>query len=459
MTTPTRVRFAPSPTGRIHIGNARTALMNLFLARRDGGAFVLRYDDTDAARSTAEFADAILEDLRWLGIEPDEIERQSERSALHDKRASELRERGLLYPCYETPDELERRRRRLLARGRPPVYDRAALKLADDERAQLEADGRRPHWRFLLPNHGGDPHETRRTEITWNDMMAGQQTVDISSMSDPVLVREDGTYLYTLPSICDDIDLRITHVVRGADHITNTGAQIAIFRGLGSEPPTFGHHNLLADADGAGLSKRLGSLSIAQLREDGFEPEAVAAMAVLTGTSADVHAATPTSLARTFQAAQVSRSPARFDPAELAAVNRAFVHELPFEEARPRLAQDVAAAGEPFWLAVRANCDRLEDAAKWLDVVAGRFDPPPAEDAELIAAAQQTLPPEPWDGDVWTRWTEAVKARTGRKGRALFLPLRLALTGLDHGPELADLLPLIGRERTEARLQTAQSGK
>ena len=455
----TTVRFAPSPTGRLHIGNARTALLNLFIKLNGQGTFVLRFDDTDAARSTAEFADGIVEDLRWLGVEPDVTVRQSERAALHDARAQDLRERGLLYPCYETPDELERRRRRLMARNRPPIYDRAALNLSDDERQELEANGRKPHWRFLLPNFESDPHETRRTEIVWDDLMAGRQVVDIASMSDPVLVREDGSYLYTLPSVVDDVDLGITHVVRGADHITNTGAQIAIFRALGAEAPSFGHHNLLADADGGGLSKRLGSLAIANLRQDGFEPEAVAAMAALTGTSADVRAAPVAELAQRFDPSAVSRSPARFDPEELAAVNRALVHDLPFADARKRLPDDVAGAGEDFWLAVRANCARMADAKVWLDVVEGRFDAPTLDDPDLVAAALEHAPPAPWTAETWKAWTDAVKAATGRKGRALFMPLRIALTGLDHGPELADLLPLIGRERAMERLRAVQFGK
>lgn len=464
MTNPTshpsaRLRFAPSPTGRIHIGNARTALMNFALARRTGGTFVLRFDDTDGARSTAEFATAIREDLAWLGAEPNEVVRQSERIARHDARADALRERGLLYPCYETPDELERRRRRLMARGRPPIYDRAALKLTDGERQVLEAEGRRPHWRFLLPNHDGDPFAPQRTEIAWDDVMAGPQVVDIASMSDPVLVREDGSYLYTLPSVVDDVELGVSHVVRGADHITNTGAQIALFRALGAEPPTFGHHNLLADADGGGLSKRLGSLSIAQLRDDGLEPEAVAAMALLTGTSNDVRAAPLPELVEAFDPASVSRSAARFDPDELRAVNRAFVHEMPFDVARSRLPARVAEVGEAFWLAVRANCERLGDAAGWLDIVEGRFDPTgSADDAAVIAAARETMPPPPWSGDVWRDWTTAVRERTGAKGKALFMPLRRALTGLDHGPELADLLPIIGPERAAERLAFAAGG-
>ena len=455
----TRYRFAPSPTGRIHIGNARTALMNWLLALRDGGTFVLRYDDTDAERSTHEFAEGIAYDLEWLGVTPHETAWQSRRSQLHDEKADALRKAGLLYPCYETPDELDRRRKRLAARGLPPVYDRAALRLDADEREKLEAEGRRPHWRFLLPNFENDPFSPRRTEMRWDDVMAGPQVVDLASMSDPVLVRGDGTYLYTLPSVVDDIDLGITHVVRGADHITNTGAQIALFRALGTEPPAFGHHNLLADADGRGLSKRLGSLSIEQLRESGLEPEAVAAMAVLTGTSEPVRAQPVSALAETFEPSIVSHSPARFDPDELASVNRAFVHAMPYEAARPRLVAANADGVEAFWSVVRANCDRVADAKQWLDVLEGRFDRPTfePEDAVYLTQARDQLPPEPWGDDVWSLWTGALKRETGRKGRALFQPLRLALTGRTDGPELADMTRLLGRDEVERRL--AQLGK
>ena len=446
--TPSRLRFAPSPTGDLHIGNARTAIINRLLADH----FILRFDDTDAERSTVAFAEGIERDLRWLGIVPDEIVRQSERFALYDARADELRERGLLYACYETPDELDRKRKRLASRGRPPVYDRAALKLSDDERAALEAEERQPHWRFLLPNHDGDPFAPHRADVRFHDAILGEQTVDLASMSDPVLVRADGTYLYTLPSVADDIDLRVTDVVRGADHVANTGVQIALFEALGAKPPRFAHHNLLQDAAGEGLSKRSGSLSLAVLRDEGMEPEAVAAMAVLTGTSEPVHAAPLDRLRDTFRPEIVSHSPARFAPDELRAVNRAWIHELPWSAVADRF-EGEAGADEALWNAVRANLERVADFRDWLRIRLGPVEPA-ADDAFLGKAADAL--PEEWNAGTWGAWTTALKERTDRRGKALFMPLRLALTGLDHGPELGDLLPLIERDEVLRRLQRAK---
>ena len=436
------VRFAPSPTGFLHIGNARTALLNALFARREGGTFVLRLDDTDLARSREEFAKAIREDLAWLGVPPDREVRQSDRFPLYAAAAERLKAAGRLYSAYETPDELEFRRKRQLARGLPPVYDRAALKLSEDDRRQLEAEGRRPHWRFLLD---------RRT-VAWTDLVRGDSHVDCASLSDPVLVREDGTYLYTLPSVVDDVDLSVTHVIRGEDHVTNTAVQIQIFEALGAPPPAFAHHNLLTTASGEGLSKRLGHLSLKGLREAGFEPQAVASLAVLVGSAEAVRPVKdPAELARLVDFAHISRAPARFDEAELDELNARLVHDMPFAEARPRLKALGIGGGEAFWLAVRANLGKVAHAAGWWRVVAGPIAPV-IEDADFAAKASALLPPEPWDEGTWRTWTDAVKAATGRKGRALFMPLRLALTGLDHGPELAALLPLIGPERARRRL-------
>ncbi len=450
------VRFAPSPTGHIHIGNARTALFNALLARQNQGQFVLRLDDTDTARSREEYADAIIADLRWLGIEPVRIERQSARVALYDAAAEKLKEAGLLYPCYETPDELDRRRKRRRARGLPPVYDRSALKLTSEERAALEAEGRKPHWRFLLPNFESDPFETRRSDVTWMDLCRGEQAVDLASLSDPVLQREDGTYLYTLPSVVDDIDLAMTHVVRGEDHVANTAVQIAIFKALGAEPPVFGHHNLLTTASGEGLSKRSGALSIGSLREQGLEPMTVASLAVLIGTSEAVEPkADLDALAASFDLSGVSRAPARFDPTDLPALNARLLHHLPAGAVRDRLVALGVPADktEAFWAAVSGNLERFGDAKDWWQVVSGPLTPViEADDAEFLKTAATVLPAEPWDGETWKAWTNAVKAETGRKGKGLFMPLRKALTGLDHGPELARLLPLIGRQNTLDRL-------
>jgi glutamyl-tRNA synthetase len=436
------VRFAPSPTGHIHIGNTRVALLNALYARREGGTFVLRFDDTDVARSKKEYADSIETDLKWLGIAPDVIVRQSDRFDLYDAAAERLKAVGRLYPCYETQEELEFRRKRQLARGLPPIYDRAALKLTDEDRAKLEQEGRKPHWRFRL-----EP-----TNVTWDDLVRGHCHVDCGSLSDPVLVREDGTYLYTLPSVVDDIELKVTHVIRGEDHVTNTAVQIQIFEALGAAVPTFAHHSLLITASGEGLSKRLGHLSIKGLRDAGLEPQSVASLAVLVGSAEAVRpVADLNELARLIDFSHISRAPAKFDESELEHLNARLIHEMPYEAARERLAQLDADAGEAFWLAVRGNLTKVQDAVEWARVVSGPVTPV-IEDKAFIEAATNVLPPTPWDAATWKAWTEAVKTATGVKGKALFMPLRLALTGLDHGPELGALLPLIGPERAMARL-------
>lgn len=438
------VRFAPSPTGRIHIGNARTALLNGLFARKAGGTFILRFDDTDVERSRQEYADAIAVDLRWLGITPDLTVRQSDRFALYDAAAARLRAQGQLYPCYETAEELDRRRKRQQARGLPPVYDRAALDLSEADRARLEADGRKPHWRFKLA----------WTTVTWTDLIRGESRIDCASLSDPVLIREDGTYLYTLPSVADDLDLAVTHIIRGEDHVTNTAVQIQLFEALGGAAPVFGHHNLLTTASGEGLSKRSGALSIGGLREAGVESLAVAALAVLTGSSDAVHPVKSLDeLAGIFDFAHISRNPARFDPAEVETLSARTIHGLPFEAVAARLAV-LGIAGdkaEAFWLAVRGNLERLDEAVIWWRVIEGPVEPV-IEDAAFLAEALDVLPLEPWDSTLWAAWTGAIKAKTGRKGKALFHPLRLALTGRDTGPELAALLPLTGRAKVAARL-------
>ena len=445
----TLVRFAPSPTGYLHIGNARPALLNALFARRTGGRFLLRLDDTDAERSTEVFADAIREDLAWLGIAPDLFARQSARKAQHDAAAERLRAAGRLYPCYETPEELERRRRRQLGRGQPPIYDRAALVLTDEERAALEEEGRRPHWRFLL--------EART--VSWDDLVRGPAHVDCASLSDPVLIRADGSYLYTLPSVVDDADLGVTHVIRGEDHVTNTGVQVQIFEALGAPIPIFGHHNLLTTADGEGLSKRLGHLSLRGLREAGYEPAAVRSLAVLTGSAESVRAVPDLdTLAELVDLGEISRAPARFDPAELDGLNARLVHAMPYAEVADRLADlgIPADMAEAFWRAVQPNLGRVSEAAEWWRVIVGPVEPVLTEPA-VLAAAQDSLPPEPFGLETWKAWTTEVRARTGAKGRSLFMPLRLALTGLEHGPDLAGLLPLIGRDRAARRLAGARA--
>lgn len=439
----TTVRYAPSPTGRLHIGNARPALMNWLFAKANGARYILRLDDTDTARSTEAFAQGIHDDLGWLGITPDHKVRQSDRTALYDAARDQLIAAGRLYPAYETEEELDSKRARARLLGRPPIYDRAALNLTPEQIAKYEAEGRSPHWRFKLD---GRP-------VQFSDLIKGPQTVNTASMSDPVLVRADGSYLYTLPSVVDDIDLGITHVIRGEDHVSNTGTQIEIFEALGGTVPTFAHHNLLTGAEGEGLSKRLGSLSLAELREAGYEPMAVAIEAVLTGTSLPLEPhASLDDLAQVFSLSAVSHGSARFDPAELASLNTRILHQMPYATARPRL-DDLGLASEPLWLALRGNLTVFNEIADLATLVTGPVTSVIAEeDRDYLAKATELLPVEPWDETTWSKWTEALKGATGRKGRALFHPLRLALTGREQGPELKSLLPLLGRTESLARL-------
>ena len=437
------VRFAPSPTGRIHAGNIRTALFNWLFARKMGGRLLLRLDDTDKERSTEEFARGIQEDLSWLGIDWAKKVRQSERFDRYNAAVESLKREGRLYPAYETPEELELKRKRQLVRGRPPVYDRAALKLTEEDKARFESEGRKPHWRFKL----------EQRDVVWDDLVRGRQHVDAASLSDPVLVRADGTYLYTLPSVVDDIDLGITHVIRGEDHVVNTAPQIQLFEALRATPPAFGHHSLLVTAEGQALSKRDRSLSIEGLRQDGIEAPAVASYLATLGTSHPVapHASLD-ELVQRFDFSKLSRAPARFDPVELRTLNAKILHILPFSAVAPRLRATGVGGGEGFWEAVRGNLARLDEAKLWWRVAQGPLKPV-IEDRELCHMAAQLLPPEPWDDATWSAWSSAVKAATGITGKALFQRLRLALTGEEQGPELKHLLPLIGRRRAAARLE------
>jgi len=438
-----KVRFAPSPTGRLHVGNIRTGLINWLFASGQGGVFVLRIDDTDLERSTKDYEDGIEADLTWLGMTWGERYNQSARFAIYDAAVERLKAAGRLYPCYEKPEELDLRRKVQLSRGLPPIYDRAGLKLTDEDRARLEAEGRKPHWRFRL--------EGKR--VAWEDLARGHSEVDTASMSDPVLVREDGGYLYTLPSVVDDIEIGITHVIRGEDHVTNTGAQIEIFEALGAVPPAFGHTTLLVGADGLGLSKRIGSLSMRELREQGYEPLAVVSHLARIGTSDPLEpAASIEALAGDFAFGKMAHRAARWDPEDLAKVNAAILHAMPYAEAKQRLAAIDADLGEAFWLAIRQNLTLFRDVAGWAAVVSGAVTPAVSEEDRPVVEAALDLLPATVDETTWSAWTGAVKERTGAKGRGLFMPLRRALTGMDHGPDMAAILPLIGRDKAARRL-------
>jgi len=438
-------RFAPSPTGRLHVGNIRAALHNWMWARRHGGRFVLRIDDTDADRSEERFVEAIRADLDWLGLTPDVQVRQSERFALYQRRFDALVAAGRIYPAYESAQELDLKRKILLGRGLPPVYDRAALALTEADRGRLAAEGVRPHWRFRLDHDA---------PLAWDDLIRGPQSFDPATMSDPVVRRADGSWLYMLPSAIDDIDLGISHVVRGEDHVSNTALQLQMFAAMDAAPPAFAHTALLTGAEGK-LSKRLGSLGVDHFREEGIEPAAVRSLLARLGTSDAVEPVVdPAPLIAGLDFARFGRAPARFDEVELQQVNARIVHQLDHDAVADRLPAGMGAAE---WQAVRPNLSRVTEAADWWRVIEGPIDATPAEaDRDYLAQAAQVVATLDWSAaDIWSRLTTALKASSGRSGKALFLPLRRALTGLDHGPDMAALLPLIGRARTLARLDRA----
>ncbi|MEE2944232.1 MAG: glutamate--tRNA ligase [Pseudomonadota bacterium] len=433
----TTTRFAPSPTGYIHVGNLRTALMNFLIAKKAGGTFILRIDDTDPERSKQEYVDAIQQDLEWLGLTWDKIERQSERLDRYHAAADKLREMGRFYECFETPTELDLKRKKQLNMGKPPVYDRAALNLSDDEREALRAERGNGHWRFKLD----------QTRINWVDGVLGDLSIDAASVSDPVLIRGDGQFLYTLASVVDDTEMGVTHVVRGSDHVTNTATQIQMIEALGGTVPTFAHHSLLTGPQGESLSKRLGTLSLRDLREAGVEPMALLSLMARLGSSQPVELrGSIDEIAEGFDVDQFGSAPTKFDEQDLYPLTARVLGEQDLSG----VSEDVAAAGVPaelaeqFWTVVRENITTRKDIAPWWDLFANGAEPViDDEDKEFVAQAMTLLPEGPFDGDTWGTWTKAVKEATGRKGRGLFMPLRKALTGQSHGPDMSAVLPLL----------------
>lgn len=435
-------RFAPSPTGNLHVGNIRAALHNWLWARKSGGRFLLRLDDTDLERSRPEYADSIRADLDWLGLHRDGEERQSDRFALYEEKFEALKAAGHVYPAYETAQELDLRRKVLLGRGLPPVYDRAALSLTPDQIASYEAEGRRPHWRFKLDHD---------QPIAWTDLIRGDQRFDPKLLSDPVIRRADGSWLYMLPSVIDDIAMGVTHVLRGEDHVSNTATQIQMFAALGAPLPRFAHEALLTGSEGK-LSKRLGSLGVAHFRDIGLEPMAILSLLARLGSSMPIEPfADPQPLIDSFDFAHFGRAPARFDEAELASLNQKIVHLLPYGAVAARLPQGM---DEAAWEAIRPNLETVAGAAEWWRIVTGPIDAPaPAEeDRDFLVLAHAVLSESDFDAAIWRSLTDRLKTQTGRKGKTLFLPLRRALTGLDHGPDMGQLLPLIGKDEALARL-------
>ena len=442
-----KTRFAPSPTGHLHVGNIRTALHNWMFAKKEGGSFLLRLDDTDAERSKEEYVDAIRADLNWLGLSPDEEERQSVRFDRYEEQFAILKAAGRVYPAYETSEELELRRKILLGQGKPPIYERTALELTEEQISAFEAENRKPHWRFKLDHD---------KPIEWVDLVRGDQHFDPALLSDPVIRRENGSWLYMLPSTIDDIDMGITHVVRGEDHVANTAVQIQMFEAFGAKTPEFAHEALLVGTEGK-LSKRLGSLGVSGFRERHTEPQSIVALLARIGTSDPVEPiADVEQLIETFDFGRFGRAPARFDDEELSQLNQKIGHQLDYDAVKDRLPESMSADG---WQVIRPNLHDMGEVEQWWQVVTGPIKSPEmsAEDRDFVAVAKSTLEGLNWSDTIWKDWTGALKAATDRKGKSLFMPLRQALTGLDHGPDMNALLPLIGRDQVVSRLSKASS--
>ncbi len=438
------VRIAPSPTGYLHVGNVRTALMNWLFARQQNGTFMLRLDDTDKERSTQAFADAIERDFKWLGLEWDMFAKQSDRFARYTQVLEQFKAEGRAYPCFENQDELALKRKSQLSRGLPPIYNRDALKLTPEDIAAKIAAGQKPHWRFKLNN----------TNVEWNDLVQGHKLFHGDALSDPVLVREDGVPLYTFCSVVDDADMNVTHVIRGEDHVANTAVQIQLWEGLRKPVPTFAHLPLIVLASGEELSKRLGSMSVASLRDDmGVEPLAIASLLAKTGTSDPIEAAVSMDdLIRKFDFKKIGRSSPKFDTRDLMRINARIIHHMSYAEAKPRLdAMGLSSIDEHFWNAVHQNMTQFNEIKNWWRITHEPISPK-ITDADFIKRAAGLLPPAPWDDTTWSAWTTALGRATNRSGKALFMPLRLALTAQEQGPEMKVMLPLIGEARTRARL-------
>jgi glutamyl-tRNA synthetase len=444
MTTKMRTRFAPSPTGKLHVGNVRTAIIVWLSARAMGGEFMFRLDDTDMERSKEEYAESIQRDLKWLGMDWDLSARQKERQDRYQVLIQKLKDDGRLYPCYETPEELSLKRKSLLSRGLPPIYDRAALNLTDEQKSEYEAEGRQPHWRFLLK------HEP----IEWDDLIRGPVKFEGKDLADPVLIREDGSPLYHICSVIDDVDFEITHVVRGEDHVSNTAAHVQMFEALGASSPVYAHLPLISDAEGGKLSKRIGSLGIEELRDvEKLDPMAIMSYLSRLGTSLPIEPVQDMKeLIDTFDFKNFSRSTPKFDVEELFRLNAKILHETSYENVKSKLGDmGLSDLDESFWNAVRANLGKLDDIQDWWKVANGPITPE-IEDEGFAAEAASLLPAEPWTQETFGTWINEVKEKTGRKGKQLFMPIRKALTGMEHGPEMDKLLPLIGEVEAKARL-------
>ena len=437
-------RFAPSPSGLLHVGNVRTALLNYLVSKKDNGHFILRIDDTDTERSKDKFINNIQQDLNWLGLNYDEYYQQSERIKLYDEAFELLKNKELVYPCFETPDELDKKRKRLIARRMPPVYDRAALKHTKDEIDSFLESGKKPHWRFKLSNK----------KITFDDLIRGEVNVDLAAQSDPVLKREDGDYLYNLPSVVDDIEMNITHIIRGEDHITNSGIQIEIFNALDSGIPIFGHNSLLVSESGEPFSKRNSAASVNQLREDGIDPNAINSLNASIGSSVDIEAYNSLNLlAQKFEITSLGRAPARYSNDQLYKLNSELLSNYDFEKIISLLGDDKGSFNIEFWDCIKQNISNISEVLEWIRVIDDPININTDIDYEYLNIAQDLLPNEPWNTETWDQWILKIKEKTQRKGKDLFMPIRLALTGKTKGPELNKLILLMGYNKVMERLK------
>jgi len=438
----TKVRFAPSPTGYLHIGNFRTALVNFLFSRKKNGHFMLRIDDTDEERSSLEYENGIKEDLKWMGIDWDSIEKQSSRLSNYDKALEILLDKKRAYPCFETGDELSLKRKSQLSSGKPPIYDRSALKLSDSDIASLKSEGKRPHYRFLL----------KHSDVIWRDLIKGESKYNMSNLSDPVIIREDGRVIYTLASVVDDIDFEVTDILRGEDHMTNSAAQIQLFEALGSLAPRLGHLSLLTDISGSGLSKRLGSLSLRDLKKEGFQPLAIASLLSRIGTSDSTDISTELNeIIINFDINKFGKSKPKFDKVELSALNSKFFQLIDFENIFDDLKKININITKEFWYLIRGNINTLNDVNFWWDIVYGNIKTI-KDSEEFTNLAIKTLPKKDFDKNTWSTWTSLIMKESGRKGKDLFKPLRLCLTGQSNGPEMASLVFIMGRDKVIERL-------
>ena len=438
----TKVRFAPSPTGYLHIGNFRTALINFLFAKNKNGHFMLRIDDTDDERSLKKYEDAIKEDLSWVGINWDSLEKQSSRLSYYDQALQKLLDKKRAYPCFETAEELSLKRKKQLSSGKPPIYDRSALNLSDSDIADLKAKGRSPHYRFLLDHK----------DVNWNDLVKGASQYNMSNLSDPVIIREDGRVIYTLASVVDDIDFEVTDILRGEDHMTNSAAQIQLFEALESSPPNLGHLSLLTDISGAGLSKRMGSISLRDLKDEGFQPMAISSLLSKVGTSDAVEIFRDINqIISDFDISKFGKSKPKFDKNELRGLNSKLFKVLDFSDISNQLKKFNFKISSDFWELVKGNIENLEELELWWNIIYGNIEPK-YNDENFLNTALETLPEGNFDKNTWTNWTSILMKETGRKGKELYNPLRMCLTGQNKGPEMATLVCLMGRGKVLERL-------